>query len=520
MKQQTFLKGAIILTIAGLINRILGFVLRVVMVHYLGTEGIGLYSMIYPIYITLILLCTFGFPVAIAKLVSERNAKKDVKGSLKLLNTALTFVLITSSIITCLLFITAKWISGHLFSNIRLYYLFLAIAPSLIFVSIASVLRSYFQGLRTMTPTAVSQFIEQTIRILASILLISLLIERGLQYGATGAAIGVTLGEFAGMLTLIILFIAHRYFGKSSELVPIAYSVAPSTSYTTHQAFKDLAKMGVPITIGRLVISLMYSIDAILIPNLLQKAGYSIAEATSQFGQLSGIALQIIFLPTIISVALTTSLVPSISDALARKNMKEIRKKYQEVLRFTFYIGFPATLFFVFKSSEICHLLFNYAAAGPILSILAVGAISTYYTHVAGGVLNGLGKPHLAVRNMVIGAFFKLGLLLTFVSHPMFGIKGAAISLTTGWIIGSIANFISIGKIVGFSFNLYHLVLKPLAGCWLLYWLLPLFNNLGISLGLETRWITLLTILVSAVIYIIWMIIVKGISKDDLAKFK
>ncbi len=520
MKQQTFLQGAIILAIAGFLNRILGFILRIVMVHYLGDEGVGLYSMIYPIYVTLILLSTAGFPVAIAKLVSEKNAQRDTRAAMRILKVSFTCLLGSSLAITLLLIFSAKWVAVTLLSDIRTYRLLLAIAPSLIFVTIASILRSYFQGLKTMTPTAISQTIEQLIRIGSSFILIALLIKQGLQYGATGAAIGITLGEFSGMITLVIIFITHRFIRNGNDLLTTDLRSAPPTQYTSRHALKDLFKLGVPITIGRLVISLMYTLDAIMIPSLLQRSGLSVAEATSQFGQLTGIALQIIFLPNIINNALTTSLVPSVSDALARNKMNAIREKYHEVLRITTYIGFPASLFFIFRGNEICQLLFNFPEAGSLLSLLGFGALATYFVHVAGGVLNGLGKPQIAVKNMIIGTSFKLGCLYVLTGHPLFQIKGAAIALSIGWNIGAIADFISIGRIVGFKMNLTHILFKPLSGCLLLYWVLPLMENLGFNFGLHPRLITLYTIIVSIVFYLGWMILVQGVTKKDLQKFK
>lgn len=520
MKQQTFLKGAVILMAAGFLNRVLGFILKVVMVHYLGDEGVGLYQMVYPIYVTLILLSTCGFPVAVSKLVSQKNAKGDVRAVEKIRNISIIFVLITSTIIATTLIFSAKWIAVSVLSDIRTFYIILAIAPALIFVSGASILRSYFQGLKTMTPTALSQTIEQIVRLCASILLLSILLNRGLKFGAAGAAVGITMGEFAGMTTLVIILLIHRYFSKGDTLLARDLSTAPSTAYSIKDTFKDLFKMGIPITVGRLVISLMYSLDAIIIPSQLQNAGLTMAEATSQFGQLSGIAMQIIFLPTTISVALTTSLVPNISDALARNQMQVIRNKYHEVLRITAYIGIPATLFFIYRGSDICHLLFNFPEAGSILSLLGTGAIAVYFIHVAGGVLNGLGKPHLAVKNMIIGAAFKVGGLLTLVSHPLFGIKGAAISMVLGWVAGAIADFISIGRIIGFGFNVYHILIKPIVGTVLLYFLLPIFDSLGYTIGFSNKIVTLSTIFISVLFYFIWMILVRGITKDDIEKFK
>lgn len=520
MKQQTFMKGAVILMAAGLINRILGFVLRVVMVQYLGDEGVGLYSMIYPIYVTFILLSTAGFPVAVSKLVSERNAMGDVRGLEKVFWLALCFVIGMSLLLGTVLIVTSGWIAGSLLSDLRTQKLLLAIAPALVFVAVASTLRSYFQGLRTMTPTAVSQTVEQMVRIGSTMVLVAWLVGRGLSYGAAGAAFGITLGEFAGMATLVIMFFKHRVIHKGCDLLAVQPALAPPTSYGYRRAFKEMLSLAIPITAGRVVLSLMYSLDAMLIPSQLQLAGLSVADATSQFGQLSGIALQVIFLPTIISSALTTSLVPTISDALARNRFDVIRAKYHEVLRITCYIGIPATLFFLIRGSEICYMLFKFADAGPLLSLLGIGAISTYYEHIAGGVLNGLGKPHLAVKNTILGAAFKIGGLLTLVSHPMFGIKGAAISIAAGWIVGSICDFVSIGRIIGFSINLTHIVLKPLLGTVILYMALPVFDLAGIALKIGERWTTLMTLLISVVFYLAWMVLVRGVTREDLQKFR
>lgn len=488
------------------------------MVQYLGDEGVGLYAMIYPIYVTLILLSTAGFPVAVSKLVSEKNALGNTHGINRIFWLALAFVLGSSVIFALLLSFSAKWIAVTLLADIRTYRLLLAVAPALIFVSIASVIRSYFQGLKNMVPTAISQTFEQMVRIGATFLLIMFFVERGLEYGAAGAALGITCGELGGMLILVVLFLRHRIASSSDLLGPNSLN-EPVNSYSRGQAIRDLFNLAVPITVGRLVISLMYTMDAMLIPSGLQQAGLPIAEATSLFGQLSGIALQVIFLPTIISSSLTTSLVPAIADALALKNYQLIRAKYHEVLRITFYIGIPASLFFIFRGNEICLLLFNFADAGPLLAILGVGAVCTYFSHVAAGVLNGLGKPHLSVKNIIIGSAFKLGGLLSLVPHPLFGIKGAAISICAGWIVASVADFISIGRLIGFGMDMNHIILKPVLGCAILYFALPVFETFGGYLGLGNRLVTLFTILVSAIFYFAWMVVVKGVTRDDLQKF-
>jgi len=182
MKKQSFLQGALILMIAGLINRSIGFVLRLFLVRVIGDEGLGLFQMVYPFFMTLLLICTAGFPVAISKLIPERLAQNDQEGSYSLLKITLVFVSLTSIIISFLLYFSAEFIAEHIFSDQRTYFILLAIIPALIISPVAASLRSFFQGYHTMIPTAVSQIIEQLSRMIATLILINMISYLGIKY--------------------------------------------------------------------------------------------------------------------------------------------------------------------------------------------------------------------------------------------------------------------------------------------------------------------------------------------------
>ena len=146
MQRQSFIQGALILMISGFFNRILGFILRIILVKEVGDEGLGLFQMVHPVFVTLLLINTAGFPTAISKLIPERLAKNNIQGAYRLLKVTLIFISSMSIFIIVSVFLTADFISSHIFNDSRTYIILLFITPAIIFCSLSSSLRGFFQG--------------------------------------------------------------------------------------------------------------------------------------------------------------------------------------------------------------------------------------------------------------------------------------------------------------------------------------------------------------------------------------
>lgn len=497
--------------ISGLINRILGFGLRLILVRIIGDQGIGLFQMVFPIFVTFAIISTFGLPIAISKFVSERMAQENYQECLKLLKISFGFTLITGGLFSIIFYFNAPLLATKILNNPQTELILKAIAPALFFVSIASIFRGFFQGLRIMTPTAVSQVIEQITRIVVTLIVIKCLLDYSLHYQATGAALGVSAGEALGLLTLIVIFLKMKYNIENKVKTKVN-----AKSKSTFNLFTELIKFGFPITIGRIVASLMYSMEAILIPSRLQAAGYSVSQATSLYGQLSGMVQQIIHLPTIITIAVTSSLIPAISESVSNNNYLELKNRYQEALRIAIYAGLPAVTIFYLLPNEICKVLFGYPQAGEILKLISLGVIFLYLLQIFSGVLQGLGKPNTVVINSIIGLTFEIILIYFLVSRPDIGLKGAIIGITIRFFVIATLNFIAIGKEIGFSLNFKQLILKPFLATGFLALIIPTIYRYSWELWQNDISSLIIAITIGGIGYLLALIITKGITAKDL----
>ncbi len=499
--------------IAGFFNRILGFALRLILVRIIGDEGLGLFQMVFPIFITFSILTTMGLPVAVAKFVSSEVSQQRKKNALKILKISLVIVFISSLVSISIFLIKAEFIALNLLKDERTHLILLTIAPALLFVSLSSVLRGFFQGLRVMTPIAFSQVIEQLVRMGVTLALVYKLMSSTLRDQILGVSIGVSVGEGFGLLALILIFVYYfSSFGSGDS---------KDKTESTFSLIKKLFKFGIPITIGKLVASLMYTLEAITIPSILQRVGYTVSEATSLYGQLSGMVLQLIYLPTIITIALNSNLVPAISESLAVNNKRAIKKHSQEALRLTFYLGFLSSLILFLLPREICDLFFNYPEAGTILRTLSILAIFLYISQIFAAILQGLGKPNSVVRNSVIGLIIELGIIYSVVYLPAY-LAFIVISLAIGirYTVIAILNYLSINKEVKLALPITHIFIKPILAGLLVILILPqsyqisfhIFSSNLISLVISTS--------LSSLFYFAFLFISGGISIDDLKRIK
>lgn len=495
--------------ISGFINRALGFGLRLILVRVIGDQGIGLFQMVFPVFITCSILATFGFSVAISKFVSERISRDNYREILKILKLAVIFAIITGSFFAVLLYFNAQFVATEILNNAKTKLLLKAIAPALFFVTIASMFRGFFQGLRMMVPTATSQIVEQITRIIVTLIVIKTLLNYQLKYQVTGAALGISAGEGLGLLTLLLIF-----FKLKTDI--IQKTQLTTNTETNWNLFKELIKFGFPITIGKVVTSLIYSLEAILIPARLQVAGYSVSQATSLYGQLSGMVLQIVHLPTVITIAVTSSLIPAVSEAISDNNHKRFQDHYQQALRLTIYTGLPAAVTFFLLPKKICSILFGYPQAGSILQLFALGAVFLYLLQILKGILQGLGKPNTVVINSIVGLGIEVILIYFLVSQPDIGLEGAIIAITIRFIVIAVLHFFAIYRKVDLSLDFNQLILKPFLAAGLFsVSLTPIYQYFW-QLSQNNLISTVLAVSIGITGYVVILIITGGITSNDI----
>ena len=515
-KGNNFLKGAAILSIAGILVKILGAVYRIPLSNIIQSEGMGYYQTAYPFYTLLLTLSTAGIPVAIAKLVSENRAIGDHRSAYKVFKVALAGLIIGGILSSIFVGMSAKSIVDSL-GNSNAYYALIALVPALLFVPIMSAFRGLFQGRQTMTPTAVSQVIEQLFRVIAGLSLTYLLLGKGIPVAAGGASFGGSAGAIAGLIIIFIIYLRSR----NSIHIEIANSQI-DRQYSTAKIVKDLLVIAIPITMGAAIAPIMDTIDAALVLQRLQDISYTEAMANALYGELKGMAQTLINLPQVFSIAISMSLVPSISDAFARNNRKDIRGLISSGIRLTLIVGLPCAFGLFVLSQPIINLLyFNNTAetiqsTGEILAYLSFGVIFLTLVQALTAILQGLGKSFIPARNLFFGAVIKIILTYSLVAVPSINIKGAAISTVVVYATAATLNFRAVIKHTKMKFDAKNIFLKPLISSLAMAIIVKLSYVLFDGI-LGSRLSTLVAIGIGVVAYAFFLLISGSINEDDLA---
>ena len=514
-KDNSFIKGATILASAGLIVKILGAIYRIPIGNIIKTEGMGYYQTAYPFYVLLLTISTAGFPVAIAKLVSERRAIGDYKGSFKIFKVALLGLVIGGTLTSIFVLVAAYPIVEAL-GNKNAYYSLIALVPALFFVPIMSAFRGLFQGRQNMMPTALSQVLEQFFRVATGLFLTYALLDKGLPIAAGGASFGGSVGAIIGAITMYLIYLSKRK--KFNEEIQNSIEVKEDG---VNKIVKDLLIIAIPITIGASIAPIMDAIDAGLVLRRLQAINYSEAQANEMFGQLKGFAQTLINLPQVFSIAIGMSLVPAIANANARKKDKEIKNLIGSGIRMTLLIGLPSAFgLFVLARPIIGLLYFNNTietinSTGEILRYLSFGVIFLTLVQALTAILQGLGKPMIPVINLFIGALVKIGLTYTLTAIPGINIKGAAISTVSAYAIAAILNILSLVVVFKFKFNYKDIFIKPLISSIGMAIIVNIsFSFLQGLIGDKIA--TLAAVVIGGIIYLVLLLITGTITHTDM----
>ncbi|OKP68335.1 stage V sporulation protein B [Paenibacillus sp. P3E] len=464
MRKQSFIQGTLILLAAGIINRMLGFIPRIILPRVIGAEGVGLYQLGYPFFIVLVTIITGGIPLAIAKMVAEAEGEGRPEESRRILHTGLALSLGLGVFFTTLALFGASWVSNVILTDSRVYYTFVSMTPMIAIVAVSAIYRGYFQGRQNMIPSALSSVLESVVRIVFMLWFSWLLLPRGIAYAAAGAMLGVTVGEIVGMLALLWQYYFIVKKDKNGGISPAANPAVsmpemklhpnPSPSTKDLSIFKRLIRISVPVTAGRLVGSFSYLLESIITARSLALAGIATAAATAQYGSLQGMVIPLLLLPGVLSSSLAVSLVPSLSEAAARHDLPTIHKRMHQALRLAMVTGAPfAAIMYIF-AVPLCTLMYGNADTAPMLRMMAPFALFLYVQAPLQAALQAMERPGRALINTLIGAVIKILLILGLASQPEYGIYGAIIAIIANSILVTLLHGISVVKLISLSLRL------------------------------------------------------------------
>ena len=514
---EKFLKGTFILTIASFVVKVIGSLNWIFVSRILGGEGIGLYQMAFPIYFFAMTISQAGVPVAISIITAERVALKDIYGAQRVFRISMFLMLLTGIFFSVLTYFSADWlIDWQFIRDPRAHLSIVALSPTIFFVTFLAASRGYLQGWQRMTPTAVSQIIEQIFRVIVMIALADLFLPMGLEYAAAGASLGALAGAVTGLIVLVYFHI------KLNRDIEKTYGInlkpAPETAHESRfSIIKRIFKLALPVSAASIMLPVVSNLDLMIVPQRLEVAGYSVRQATELFGYLTGMAVPLINLATILTASLAVSIVPAISEARALKDTARIFRQTAAAVRISNFVCFPAFVIMFFLATPIASLIYNAPGAGDAVMISAVSIILLGLHQVSTGVLQGLGHTTIPMVNMVLAAGAKVVLNWTLTAIPSLGIMGAAWATAADMGVAAFINLYFIHKYIGYKIEMGQL-LKTIGASGAMALVVKFFYDLTIAEWHMEIFSTFGAIFAGGIVYLATMAIIGGMLEDDMAR--
>lgn len=420
--KEKFIYSSIILIIGGFLTKILGMIIKIIMTRLIGTEGIGLYMLILPTFSLFISLASFGFPVAVSKLVAE-----DTKNNKKIISSIIPASLIINIFLMIIILLFGKKLAFDLLNEKRCYYAIIAMALVIPFTSISSILRSYFFGKQKMLPHVISNVLEDITRLFLIIIGVKYFLKLGLQYAICYIVLINILSELTSIL-ILFFFLPKNFKLKKQD-------IKPSKVY-----LKDSLSISIPSTISRLVASIGYFLEPIILTFTLTKVGYSNTFIITEYGILTGYVIPLLLLPSFFTMAISQALLPIISKATSNNNNKYAYKKIKQSIFLSLLIGIPATLLFIIAPSFFLKLIYNTTEGIPYIIALAPICLLQYIQAPLSSSLDAMGKSSNNLKTTIIGTIIRTSLLYT-LSLLKIGIWGLIISTSINIIFTTLYNF-------------------------------------------------------------------------------
>lgn len=504
MKKQSLIKASLILGIAGIVARFFGLFFRWPLIMLIGDEGVGYYQMSYPLYMFFVAMAS-GVPVAISKMISEKKAKGDIEGIFVIVKESTLLMMMLGIGTTIILFFFARPIIRFVQWDMKSYYALLGISFAPFVISIMTIYRGFFQGLQNMTPSGMSQILEQLGRVVIGVGLAIFLLPKGIEFAAGGAAFGAAAGGVIG---------ASYLYEKYKKVKKEMWNKRVKSN---SEVLTSILKIALPISLGATVGTIMSLIDSILVPQKLMQSGVTSEMATVLYAQLTGKANVITNIPLTLSMALGTALIPIIAENYIMNRRKDVQDKVQLSIKLSMLIAMPCTLGLYFLAGPIMMIIFPGKYDGIlILKYLSISVPFIIITQTTTSIMQGIGHYIRPIINLFIGCIVKVVLTYLLVPIPEINIYGAVIASIAAYIIATILNMISIKRKLKLSLKVAQTFIKPIIASVVMI-IISLFSYSFVynKTGSNT-YSCLIAIFLGIIIYGILILTLRIFSIDDI----
>ncbi len=507
------MEGVVVLMFSQVIIKIVGLIYKLYLTNKegFGDKGNAIYSGAFQIYALFLTVSSIGVPNAISKLVSSKVAIGDDKGAYRIFKIAFAMFGLFGFIGSSILFFGANYIANSYLQIPEAEIAILALAPSVFLVSVSAVLRGYFNGRENLSVTANSQSLEQIFKTVFTILIVNQIAAISCNDTILMAGAATLATTLATLFSLIYLY---KYFIKRKK--EVWKEVILSTRYkkeSVMKIIKNILAVSIPIALCALFSVISKTIDAVTVVRIL-KGIIGEQEATLQYGILSGKVDTLITLPFSFNIAFATALVPTISAAIAKKQVHIAKRRIEFSILVTILIGLPCTICMSLFSSPILNLLFPNASSGAeMLEIASWTIIFVVLIQTINGALQGLGKVNTPVIAFAFGAIIKL--IFNILLIPTMGIKGAIVSSILSHISSFIMCIMSLRNNLDISFKISKFLIKPLfasiamAACsYIIY--------IKMYLVIPQKFLLIFSLSIGIIVYLILIFVLRILSEEEI----
>lgn len=411
MAKKSLVKGAIILSSAGVICHLLGVLFRIPLSNIVGNYGIGLYQLVFPLYALLLIVSSAGIPVALSKMIAR--VRDDRRQTKQIFVNALVVLFVIGAVITLVFLVLARAIAGWQ-GKPEIWPLYIAIAPAVWFVCIISAYRGYFQGLNNMVPTAVSQIVEQVVKVGVGLGLAFWLIRYSVLWAVFGAILAVAVSELVAVIMLAIVYAVRSRLAKQEQ----GDEQVPKDKFWSLLSWRVVGRIfriSAPIMVMSLAFPLVQLFDSFYVVNALKSNG--VAQATELYGIATGSVHTLINVPSVVGVAIATVMLPMVSRAYKQGNRQMMRQKSWMALGIFLLFGTAVAIGLFILPKFILNLLYGRAFAGRpeelatgvlLLRIESWSVILIGLTQVAGSILQGCDHERIPMWALISGGVVKI----------------------------------------------------------------------------------------------------------------
>ena len=409
--KEKFMKSAFLLMIGGFLTKILGMIIKIVISRRIGTTGLGMYMMILPTFMLFIHFSQLGLPLALSKMIAE-----DTKNNKKLFFSILPLIIIINIILMIFILILAPFISQYLLHKEEVTISIMAISLTIPFTSISSICRSYFFGRQRMIPHVLSNLVEDIVRLGIIYFFLPIILPYGLKYAVCFLVLSNVFSELSS--TLVLLFFLPKNLKITRK------DLVPNKTY-----IKESLSIGLPTTTSRMIGSIGFFLEPIILTNFLLRNGYTMDYITNEYGIISGYVIPLILLPSFFTFAISQALLPVISKEYSKGNTHSVIKKLNLAIFLSFLIAVPISLLIMIYPTFFLNLIYHTNEGVHYIKILIPICLLQYLQSPLSSCLDGIGKTKDNMIAAFIGMITRTSLLLLFAFFKL-GIYSLILSIS------------------------------------------------------------------------------------------